>query len=267
MQYRRLNLRTHHDKTSNHQFLPSPATGCEYINRNIMEFFDAIETRRSVRKYLTESVPREVIDRAISAALLAPNSSNLQPWEIYRVSSKEKKSALITACFDQSSAATAAELIVFVARTDTWKRNRSLILEELHSRGTPPKQQLDYYTKFVPLFYFHGWFDLIGYVKKIVFTIGGLFRPSPRGPFTRKEVKAVLSKSVALACQNFMLAITAQGYSTCPMEGFDECRVKKILGLGGESSVVMTISVGKENPEGIYGPRLRLDPNLFVFEI
>jgi nitroreductase len=89
----------------------------------------------------------------------------------------------------------------------------------------------------------------------------------PRGPFSKARVKAVLSKTVALACENFMLAITAQGYSTCPMEGFDECRVKKILGLGSESSVVMVISIGKEDPEGIYGPRLRLDPKLFVFEV
>jgi nitroreductase len=231
-----------------------------------MKFFTAIETRRSVRKYLPEPVPREVIDKAISAALLAPNSSNLQPWEIYRVKSSEKKRGLVTACFDQSAAATAGELIAFVARSDTWKRNRALVLEELDKRGNPSKQQLDYYTKFVPLFYSNGWFDLIGYLKKLVFFVMGFFRPVPRGPFTKKEVKAVLSKTVALACQNFMLAITAQGYSSCPMEGFDECRVKKILGLGGESSVVMVISVGKENPEGIYGPRLRLDPKLFVFE-
>ena len=232
-----------------------------------MEFFAAIETRRSVRKYLPEPVPKEVIDKAIAAALLAPNSSNLQPWEIYHVTSPEKRAALVTASFDQSSAATAAELVVFVARTDKWKLNRALILEELHARGNPPKQQLDYYTKIVPLFYFHGWFDLIGYFKKIVFSIVGLVRPVPRGPFTKKEVKAVLSKTVALACQNFMLAITAQGYSSCPMEGFDECRVKKILGLGSESTVVMLISVGKENTEGICGPRLRLDPKLFIFEL
>ncbi len=232
-----------------------------------MEFFDAVETRRSVRKYVAETVPQEVIKKAVSAALLAPNSSNLQPWEIYHVASPEKKAALITAAFDQSGAANAAELFVFVVRTDTWKRNRALILEELDRRGNVPKQQLDYYTKFVPLFYSHAPLNIIGLLKKIVFSIVGLFRPVPRGPFSRPAVKAVLSKTVALGCQNFMLAITAQGYSSLPMEGFDECRVKQILGLGSESAVVMMIAVGKESPEGIYGPRLRLDPKLFLFEV
>jgi len=234
---------------------------------NSYDFFDVVERRRSVRKFLSEPVPREVIDKAISAALLAPNSSNLQPWEIYQISTPEKKNALVTAAFDQSGAATAAELLIFVARTDTWRRNRALILEELERRGPIPKQQMDYYTKFVPLFYSHGFLNLIGFLKKILFSLMGLFRPAPRGPFSKAETKAVLAKTVALACQNFMLAITAQGYSSLPMEGFDDCRVKKILGLGGASSVVMMIAVGKENPEGIYGPRLRLDPKLFVFEV
>ena len=232
-----------------------------------MEFFQTIETRRSVRKYQPDTVPREVIEKALSASLLAPNSSNLQPWEIYWVRDAGKKAALVTAAFDQSAAATAAELLVFVARTDTWKRNRALILEELAKRGNVPKQQLDYYTKLVPLFYSHGVLNLFGLLKHILFFIMGLFRAVPRGPFSKARTKAVLSKTVALACQNFMLAITAQGYSSLPMEGFDEVRVKKILGLGGESAVVMMISVGRENPEGVYGPRLRLDPKLFLFEV
>jgi nitroreductase len=232
-----------------------------------MEFFEAVETRRSVRKYLPEPVPKEVIERALSAALLAPNSSNLQPWEIYRVSTPEKKAALIKAAFDQSAAATAAELLVFVARTDTWKRNRALVLEELARRGNTPRQQLDYYKKFVPLFYSHGFLNITGLLKQAAFSIVGLLRPVPRGPFSKSRVKAMLSKTVALACQNFMLAIAAQGYSSCPMEGFDENRVKRILGLGSQSSVVMMISVGKQNAEGIYGGRLRLDPKLFLFEV
>ncbi len=232
-----------------------------------MNLFEAIETRRSVRKYLKEAVPRAVMEKALQAALLAPNSSNLQPWEFYWVTSAEKKARLVTACLDQATAATAAELVVFVARTDTWRRNRKLILDVLHQRGNPAKQQLDYYQKIVPLFYTHGWLGVTGLLKRLVFPIVGWFRPVPRGPFSRTRLQGMLNKTVALACENFMLAITAQGYSTCPMEGFDEQRVKRILGLGREATITMVISVGKEDPAGIYGARLRLDPKLFVFEV
>jgi nitroreductase len=231
------------------------------------DLFETIAVRRSVRKYTSEAVPRPVMEKALDAALLAPNTSNLQPWEIYWVRNPEKKAQLVAACLSQSSAATAAELAVFVARTDTWRRNRKLVLEILNQRGNPPQQMVDYYKKIVPLFYAHGWLDFIGFLKSILFPIVGLFRPVPRGPFSKPALKATLGKTVALACENFMLAITAQGYSTCPMEGFDEWRVKNILRLGGASTVVMVISVGKEDPAGIYGNRLRLDPSLFLFEV
>jgi len=232
-----------------------------------MNLFEAIETRRSVRKYLNEPVPREVIDKAIQAALLAPNSSNLQPWEIYWVANPAKKAQLITACFSQSAAATAAELVVFVARTDTWRRNRELILAELNRRGDPPQPQMNYYKKIVPLFYAHGWLGSIGRLKSLLMPIVGWFRPVPRGPFSKSALKATLSKTVALACENFMLAMTAQGYATCPMEGFDEQRVKKILRLGRAATIVMIISIGKPDPAGVYGPRMRFNPSLFVFEV
>jgi len=235
--------------------------------RKNMNLFAAIEKRRSVRKYLNEPLPRPVMEKALQAALLAPNSSNLQPWEFYWVTHPEKKQQLVTACLNQATAATAAELVVFVARTDTWRRNRQAILETLRQRGTVPQQQLDYYKKIVPLFYMPGWLGSLGWVKSALFAVVGLFRPVPRGPFSKSALKATLSKTVALACQNFMLAITAEGYSTCPMEGFDEWRVKRILGLGRAASIVMVISVGREDPVGIYGSRLRLDPALFVFEV
>jgi nitroreductase len=58
-------------------------------------------------------------------------------------------------------------------------------------------------------------------------------------------------ETVALACEKFMLVITAQGYTTCPIEGFDEVLVKQILGLGRVSAVVMVISVERGNPQGV----------------
>jgi nitroreductase len=45
-----------------------------------------------------------------------------------------------------------------------------------------------------------------------------------------------------------MLAMTAQGYDTCPMEGFDSNRLKKLLGLPRSAVIVMGIAVGKRHP-------------------
>ena len=232
-----------------------------------MDFFDAVSTRRSVRKYHATKVPSEVINRALDAALLAPNSSNMQPWEFYWVRSEDKKKALVEACLGQPAASTAAELIVAVARTDTWRRNRKLMITALRNTPGVPKGTFDYYEKLIPFAYTHGWFSLLGAVKAVVVNTIGIFRPMPRGPFSKSGQIAMIMKTTALACENFMLAVSAQGFGTCPMEGLDEKRVRKILGQGRGARIVMCISVGEPDPDGIYGKRIRFDRNLFVKEI
>ena len=71
-------------------------------------------------------------------------------------------------------------------------------------------------------------------MKKILsffVSIIGLFKPVARGPIFKYDVFEIVTKTTALACQNFMMALVAQGYDSCPMEGFDHKRVKKILNL------------------------------------
>jgi nitroreductase len=232
-----------------------------------MDFFEVIEKRRSVRKYTTSKVPEDVIKKAISAALKAPNSSNMQPWEFYWVRSEEKKKLLVEACLNQSAARTAAELVVVVSRMDTWNRNRKLILQKLSENGELNKGVEQYYKKLIPLMYFNDPFDISGFLRFLIFNIAGLFKPMPRKPAFRYEQFEVVTKTTALACQNFMLAITAQGFGTCPMEGFDEARVKRLLNLNGKAHVVMVISVGEVDPEGIWGKQHRVDDKLTVFEV
>ena len=44
---------------------------------------EAIEYRRSVRKYLDVQLDEEKVKNCIKNATLAPNSSNMQLWEFY----------------------------------------------------------------------------------------------------------------------------------------------------------------------------------------
>lgn len=45
-----------------------------------MDTLEAIRSRRSVRKYKSQTVPREYIEKIIDAARLAPSARNIQPW-------------------------------------------------------------------------------------------------------------------------------------------------------------------------------------------
>ena len=99
-------------------------------------FHEVVDSRRSVRIYAADGVPDDVVERCVDAAHKAPNSSNLQCWELHRVSSADKKQALVEACLGQPAASSAPELFVFVARPDLWKRNNRWMIEEFDRRGT-----------------------------------------------------------------------------------------------------------------------------------
>lgn len=233
------------------------------------EFDKVIRSRRSVRVYEDTPVPAEVIERAIDHALLAPNSSNLQPWRFIWVRSEEKKKQMISACLGQSAAKTAAELIIVTARTQAWEGVRAQMLRTLQASDAPAGAKA-YYKKIVPLAYGLGPLGIKGLIKKLMIFFRALSRPTPRVPTSKADMRVWAHKSAALACENIMLSLRAQGYDSCPMEGFDEVRVQKIIApelTEKGQEICMVISVGKRARNGIYGPQIRMPHDQFVATI
>lgn len=52
------------------------------------EVMKALLTRRSVRKYKADKVPREVLDQIMEAGMYAPSAKNRQPWLILCVTNE-----------------------------------------------------------------------------------------------------------------------------------------------------------------------------------
>lgn len=231
-----------------------------------MEFFEVIKSRRSIRRYTEEQVPDSVIEKAFDAAILAPNSSNVQTWDFFWVQSVEKKEKLIKACLSQSAARTAQQLVVITADPKKWKRSQGPLLQYVRAIGAP-KMVVAYYEKLIPVVYRWGFLNCFYPLKWLASFVVGIFKPSLRSPFSRRDMQEVAIKSAALAAENFVLAISAQGYSTCMMEGFDEWRVRSLLGLPLTARIVMVISIGKEAENGTWGPQYRLPKDQVVHKI
>lgn len=227
-------------------------------------FHAVVDSRRSVRLYADDPVPEDVMEACIDAALKAPNSSNLQAWEIHHVVDAEKKAALVAACLSQPAAGTAAELVVFVGRPDLWRRNNQWMIEAFDQAGNIPEGAYQYYRKITPLVYDQGVMGWRTPFKWILTRWRGRNKPYPREPIGKWGMRIWAHKSTALACAQFMLAMRAHGFDTCPMEGLDSARVKRILGLPNAALVTMVISCGKRAEGGVYGKRLRFDRAHFV---
>jgi len=231
-------------------------------------FKKVVEGRRAVRIYDATPIPEEVMRECLRLALLAPNSSNLQTWEFFWVRSAEKKAKLVQYCLSQPAAKTAQELVVAVARPDRWRETNALMLAKFDdARKERLKGPYQYYSKIIPLAYNMGPFGIFWPFKQLYVWFKGLSGPIPRGPFSLRGMSTWAHKSTALACENFMLAMTANGFDTCPMEGMDGKRVKQLLGLPSGAEICMVISCGKRAPEGVYGPRVRFKQELFVKEV
>jgi len=228
------------------------------------EFDKIVRIRRSVRRYKKTEINDDDVKDSILHASLAPNSSNLQLWEIYHVTSEELMNRISEACFNQPAARTANQFVVIVTRKDLWNKRRIFNINTIKNKTLNASDKslknrdlaIKYYKYLIPTIY-KEFFGLLGYIRYINAMIIGLFRPIYR-QVTNSDMRVVAHKSSALAAQNFMLSMTSKGYDTCPMEGFDSLRVKRILSLPYSSEINMVISCGIRDDDGVYGKQIRV---------
>ena len=227
---------------------------------------DAIAYRRSIRLYKNEEIDPEKVKQCLRNASIAPTSSNLQLWEFHHIRSKDKMAKISMACFNQSAAKSAQQMVAFVSRKDLWKNRAKANLKFLNKQFDKPnlssqllrrkKQVNNYYKKIIPGIY-TDLFGILGLIKFFIFHIIGFFRPIYRQS-RLSDMRIVAHKSTALAAQNFMISMAAIGYDTCPMEGFDSRRVKQILNLPNSAEITMIISCGIRDEKGVYGSQFRV---------
>jgi len=231
-----------------------------------MTFEEIINYRRSIRHYKKVPIDAEKVKQCIELATLAPNSSNMQLWAFYHIINPEVLKKLSVACLNQESATTAQQMVVFVTRQDLYhKRAKEMMdLETKNVLKNSPQLKQDkriktwkmYYGKIIPFLYLR-FFGIIGIFRKIIVNIVGLFRPIVY-QVSENDMSVVVHKTCALAAQTFMLAMANEKYDTCPMEGFDSRKVKKILKLPFGAEINMVISCGIREENGVWGDRMRI---------
>jgi nitroreductase len=239
---------------------------------DLLNCFDFIvNTRRAVRKFDPTDYDPEAVTRSLARAHLAPSSSNMQLWEFYRVNTPDKMKELSRYCMGQNTTETAREMVVVVVRPDLWRNrarsNYEFVKTNLGDRPAfKGKSALSYYGKLMPILYNNDPLGIRGGIKMLVAWFIGLRRPMVR-QVNRTDIRIVAHKSAALAAQTFMLSMVAEGHDTCPVEGFDSKRLKKLLSLPSRAEINMVITCGKRIPEGIYGPRFRVPLEEVVFTV
>ena len=189
---------------------------------------DAIELRRSIRKFKNDPVPDEHVMALIEAARLAPSGSNAQPWRFKIVRDADTRDRLVEAAHDQKFIAQAPVVIVCCADIEGYLSGTISGARYLGAAGALDDKMVNMLV------------SRAGILKE---------KPGDIGPRA--------AANVTIAIEHMVLRALDFGLGTCWVRAFEEPKVKKIFGWGDNIYVVALLPVGypAESPP----PRKRLD--------
>lgn len=220
------------------------------------EFEQLAMDRRAVRHFRPDPLPDGLLDRLLRIAHWAPSGYNLQPTHYVVVTDLERKKALRTACFWQRQIAEAPATVVFTGDKQVYANNFERMIVCEREGGAMHEKYEQSLRKFVPLAFGTGPLGL-GWAWKCAAPLAARFKSIPSIPAVQRRYW--LSKQVTLCAMNFMLAAKAAGLGTVPMEGFDERRVRRVLGIPRSQVVVLVVPVGYADDQELKRTRLPLE--------
>lgn len=229
-----------------------------------VKFIDVIQSRRSVRRFTDKKIPDDVLDACLDIAMLAPNSSNLQPWEFYVIETPHIRKKAVEFCMGQNAARTASRLIAIVARSDNWLQHAKEVVRTYPIQPVP-KSVETYYHKLIPIEFARGPLNILSPAKHILVKTTRQFKGAMKESFyNQADVTKWSVENTMLAAENLMLALRAYGFDSCPMGGFDEPQMKKLLGLGDHHHIAIMLAAGERAEKGLYAPQQRFERERFI---
>jgi len=209
---------------------------------NLDEFAELAKSRRSIRNFRPEPVPAELLERLLEIARWAPSGYNLQPTHFVLVTDPAIKSALVPACLKQRQIADASAVVVITGDKRVVENNFEDMLAMERALGSIDQTYERLLRKFVPLTFGQGPLGLSWLLKAAAAPILGLVTPTPSIPAVFKRYW--LTKQTMLCAMTLMLAASAAGLATLPMEGFDERRVRRTLAIPRSQLVPLVVAIG-----------------------
>lgn len=194
---------------------------------------DAVLARRSVRGFLPEPVPQDILNRVFSLAQQAPSNCNIQPWH------------------------------VVVATGDSLRALQDKLVAEVSS-GRPTAPDFDRVDQFEGIFRRRQ----VDTAAKLYGNMGIArddkagrraamlrnfeFFDAPHGAFIfmPRQFGATVALDVGMYAQTLMLAMTAHGIGSCAQASIGRYPgiVREYLGVDENLGLLMALSFGYEDP-------------------
>lgn len=194
-----------------------------------MEAIECIKTRMSIRKFMPDPVPKDILFNVLNAAVWSPSYKNSQPWELVIVSGrrKEELTQLLTGLLEKGIAPQPD-----LPEPESWPSGIDARIKESQRRRS---EQLGIDLS-----------DPMLIRKSKTANFG--FYGAPHGIFLFQEASLTEWSifDMGLFAQSLMLAAHAYGLGTVP-QGFladYSAAVKNFLGIPDSKRLVLGMSIG-----------------------
>lgn len=195
---------------------------------NMLTVKEAIEQRRSIRRFKPDPVDDGHIASLLDAARLAPSGCNAQPWRFKVVKDKEMRSRLAEAAYGQTFIAEAPVVIVCCADIKGYLDGTVSGAQDLGRIGAVEDRVVEIILK----------------------------RTDQLRTMGMAELGPTLALNVAIAIEHMALRALDFGLGTCWVRLVDGQKIKEFFGWDDSIYVVALLVVGypDESPE----PRMRM---------
>jgi len=194
-----------------------------------MDTLECIKTRRSIRKFTTDPVPRKDLEELIKTARWSPSYKNSQPWQAIILSGNKKQelSKMLIGLLEERKA-NSPDLVAPTSWPETEQKNINHLLAK--------RMELTGIDLGAP--------EMIVKAKKANFN----FYYAPHAIYLYQD--ASLSEwslfDIGLFAQSLMLAAHAKGLATVPQAFATDYakEVKECLGIPASKRLILGLSVG-----------------------
>ena len=202
---------------------------------------DSNRARRSMKSFKSDPIPEATLQELLSLMQDAPSSWNFQPTRVVMIRSMAQKEALAAAAWGQKQILEAPVTFVFAVSIRGWEKNMSEILKSGVSSGAWPQKFADWIGENAP-----------GFQKGL----------------GDKEREYAIKDAIIMAT-TLALAAQSKGYSNCYINGWDEAKVKEIIGVEGDKdiAIALLLPIGLPNSQPKHPGRLPSAKTIFTDRI
>ncbi|MGC5343955.1 nitroreductase family protein [Streptomyces sp. DT24] len=199
----------------------------------------AIHARRAVRHYLPDRIPAAQLTELLELTLEAPSSFNIQARSVVVVSDQRGRSGLTWATGGQPHPEEAPVTLVFVGSSRAWSED----LSDIHGQAGRNGAWNDQYIAGFP----QATLDFYEDQEK------------------RGLLRECAIKDAMIAATHAMIVAASMGLATSPMNGWDEAKVKQVIGIEDRDDlhIALLLPVGKPAENRRHPGRRPLGRNAF----